>query len=75
MEWGEKFAKAADAGERVGLKEGAELTYQVALESHTALAFGADMVLQHYRHPPEVTRAALIRAAGKLKQRGKRQTE
>ena len=72
MKWGEKFATAADSRARVGFREAVELTYQVAQDSDGDLTFGAEMVLQHYCHPPEATVAALVRAAGKLKQRGKR---
>ena len=61
--WGEKFAEAADAGARVGWNEGIKLTLQVAEESSGDLTFGADMVLQHYRHPDSMTIETLREAA------------
>ncbi len=65
MNWGEKFAKAADNDERVGFEEAVNLTRAVAYASDGDLEFGADMVLQHYRHPAEMTIPALVAAATK----------
>ncbi len=65
MTWEDKFADAADNGERVGFDEAVELTRQVADEDDGDLEFGAEMVLQHYRHPIEVTVPALVEATRK----------
>lgn len=61
--WGDKFAKAADSNERAGFDEAVRLTLEVAAEEAGDLEFGAEMVLQHYRHPAEVTTPALMAAA------------
>ena len=66
MQWGKTFAKAADKNARVSFDEAVELTRQVALETGDGdLSFGADMVLQHYRHPVRATIETLVVAAKK----------
>ena len=66
MAWLEKFAKAADAGEHVSHDEAVELTAQVATEMEdNDLVFGAEMVLQHYRHPEKLSVGSLVLATQK----------
>ena len=60
LSWLGRFALDADNQARCSLAEGRRLARQVAEESGEGIAFGAEMVLQHYRHPPEVTIEALI---------------
>ena len=60
--WGSKFAIAADNNERVGFDEAVKLTLEVAAASDGDLEFGANMVLQHYKHPAKVTVQALVTA-------------
>lgn len=55
MSWEDKFAEDADNHKRCDLIEGRKLARQVAAESDSDLEFGAEMVLEHYRHPAEVT--------------------
>ena len=66
MAWLEKFKKAADANEHVDFDEGVKLTRQVAREMEDSdLVFGAEMVLQHYRHPEKMSVGSLVLAAQK----------
>ena len=64
-DWDQILADAADDGERVGIKEVVQLTWAILHDLGGSLEEAAELVLQHYRHPPEMTRETLIRAATK----------
>ena len=62
-DWGQILAEAADNGERIGLEEGVNIAWEILHDLGGSLEEAAELVLQHYRHPPEMTPETLLRAA------------
>ncbi len=59
-DWAQILADAANNDYRIDLVAGREMARKIASELNEDLIWGANMVLQHYRHPPEVTLESLI---------------
>ena len=59
-DWAQILADAANNDYRINLTSGREMARKMSFELNEGLVWGANMVLQHYRHPPEVTLESLV---------------